>query len=58
MGFTKEQLQDYNSYERVRKSGRYNMYSAEARMATGLTKEEYIFVMRNYTELKAEFINI
>lgn len=34
------------------------MYSAEARMATGLTKEEYIFVMRNYTELKAEFINI
>ena len=28
------------------------MFSPQARLSTGLTKEEYLFVMSNYKELK------
>lgn len=51
--FTKEQLSDWRAYERVRKSGRYNMFDPRARQATGLDKEDYVFVMQNFSELKA-----
>ena len=36
----------------VRKSGVYNMFSSQARLATCLDKDEYIFVMENYSALK------
>ena len=36
----------------IRSSGVYNMFSAQARLASGLTKDEYTFVMENYSELK------
>ena len=52
MDFTKKQINQFKSYERVRKGGHYNMFSSQARTATGLTKEEYLFVMENYSELK------
>jgi hypothetical protein len=36
----------------IRSSGVYNMFSAQARLASGLTKDEYTFIMENYSELK------
>lgn len=52
MNFTKKQINQFKSYEIIRTSGVYNMFSAQARLASGLTKEEYIFIMENYSELK------
>ena len=52
MDYTKQQIKAFRSYELIRKSGVYNMFSSQARLASGLTKEEYLFVMENYSNLK------
>ena len=49
--YTKKHFDDFKKYERVRKSGSYNMFDPRARRATGLDKDEYLFVMDNYSEL-------
>lgn len=41
----------YTKYERVRRGGLYNMFDPNARALTGLSKEDYVWVMNNYTEL-------
>jgi len=50
--FTKKQIEQYKSYEIIRKSGAYNMFDSRARLASGLTKDQYLFVMENYSDLK------
>ena len=50
--FTKQQLNDWKAYERVRQGGRYNMFDPRARRATKLSEERYGFVMNHYTELR------
>lgn len=50
--FTKAQLDDWRAYEKVRKGGRWNMYDPQAFRATGLTGDQFLFVWKNYTELK------
>lgn len=49
--FTKQQLEDWVVYEKVRKGGRWNMYDPQAQRATRLSSEEYVFVMENYEAL-------
>jgi hypothetical protein len=51
--FTPAQLKHWEQYERVRQSGRFNMFFPQARDAAGLTREEHSFVMKNYDALKA-----
>lgn len=53
--FTKQQIADWVEYENVRASGAVNMWFPQAREATGLTKERYLFVMKNFTALKEAF---
>ena len=55
--FTKQEINNYKSYEQVRKSGAYNMFDSRARLSSGLTKEEYLFVMENYGALKEAVTN-
>jgi len=50
--FTPQQLSDWQRYENVRAGGRYNMFSPQARAATGLSTERYSFVMDNFEELE------
>jgi hypothetical protein len=50
--FTPQQISDWEDYEEVRSEGAYNMFDPMAREATGLDREEYSFVMKNYSELK------
>lgn len=50
--FTKQQIEDWRAFEKVRSGGRWNMYDPKARAATGLTGEEYGFVMKNFSALK------
>jgi len=45
---TKEQFQ---SYRRVQKEGRFNMFDENARLLTGLDKKTYIGIMQHYAEL-------
>lgn len=49
--FTSDQIDNFTAYHKVQMSGRYNMFDNRARLATGMTKEEYMFVMSNYEEL-------
>lgn len=50
--FTPEQLDMWRAYEEVRAGGEYNMFDHRARIATGLSKAEYTFVMKNFDALK------
>lgn len=52
--FTKEQIVNYKLFEQVRASGRYNMYHPNARIASGLTEDEYDFVKDNFVELREQ----
>lgn len=51
--FTADNLNDWKAYEKVRKDGRYNMFDPRARRTTGLSGERYLFVMKNFSALKA-----
>jgi len=50
--FTIEQVKHFKAYEKVRKGGRYNMFDPAAIHSSGLTKADYVFVMKNYSELE------
>ena len=43
--------EQFDSYEDTRLSGCYNMFSRQARDETGLSKDDYIFVMKHYNTL-------
>ena len=53
MEFTAEQISNWRKYEKVRQEGRYSMYDSRARIAAGLSRDEYKFVARHFSELKA-----
>lgn len=52
--FTPEQLSAWESYEAVRQSGAFNMFDPRAKEAAGLDTRMYVFVMKNYSALKAK----
>lgn len=49
--FTQQQIEDFKAYDEVRQEGRYNMMSPQAQQLTGLDRNRYLFVLRNYVEL-------
>lgn len=53
--FTDQDIFDWREYENVRASGAFNMWMPQAREATGLTRERYLFVMENFTALKEAY---
>ena len=52
MKATKEQ---FKAYRRVQKGGAYNMYTPDAILSTGLDKETYFDIIKNYSEYKKEY---
>lgn len=50
--FTQPQIATWVAYEAVRASGEFNMWDQRARLATGLTHDEYNFVRENFNALK------
>ena len=52
MKVSKEQFQQYRD---VQDSGMFNMFDPSARACTDLTKNEWISILKNYSELKAEY---
>ena len=49
---TPEQIHAWLKYERVRKSGRYNMFDPRARRSAKLTGDEYLYCMKNFCSLR------
>jgi hypothetical protein len=56
--FTKEQIKNWESYEKVRQSGQINMLDApRGSQLANLSYCDYCFCLENYTELKKQFKN-
>ena len=53
--FTEEDLDNFAIYEDVRSSGLFNMFDPRARDMTGLSKDDYSFVMMHYAYLKQTY---
>ena len=45
----------FNAYERVRKEGQYNMFDPNARTLTGLDKETYMVIIKDYDNLSSKY---
>ena len=52
MKVSKEQFQQYRD---VQDSGMFNMFDPSARACTDLSKNEWISILKNYSELKEEY---
>ena len=48
----KEQFQEYRD---IQDSGMFNMFSPDARAMTSLTKEQWLYVLKNYSELRTKY---
>lgn len=48
-------LEDFKAYERVRKSGKFNMFDSRAIQASRLDKDTYLGVISNYRALCEKF---
>lgn len=57
--FTDEQRSWFITYEEVRQLGCYNMIMQAdlAMKAAGLTKDQYMFVIKHYGEMNTQFQN-
>tara|TARA_R100001594_G_scaffold106332_1_gene140805 strand:+ start:1712 stop:1888 length:177 start_codon:yes stop_codon:yes gene_type:complete len=48
-------IEEWQSYLRVQKSGRFNMLDPQAISATGLDKKSYFEIIKNYDEFVREY---
>ena len=49
---TREEFQEYRE---VQNSGAYNMFSPQARAMTSLSKDTWIDIIKNYSDLKNKY---
>ena len=54
MEISAEQFQEYRD---VQDSGLYNMFTPQAREMTSLSRDEWIHIIENYSELKEKYEN-
>jgi hypothetical protein len=47
--------EDWDAYTEVQASGLYNMFSPEALRASGLDKDTYMTIIKNYSSLEAKY---
>jgi hypothetical protein len=50
--YSDRDIVDWRSYERVRLTGKFNMFDPRAIDMTGLTRERYIFIMEHYNQIQ------
>ena len=51
----KASKEDFKAYRRVQKSGQFNMFTPDAILSTGLDKETYFDIIKNYSDYKKEY---
>ncbi len=49
---TREKWEDYRA---VQDGGLYNMFDPRARQLSDLTKEEWVYIITNYSQLKEKY---
>lgn len=54
MTFTTQQIKNFKAYERVRASGKFNMFDPRAQQAASLNRNDFMFVLENYSGLKEQ----
>ena len=47
--------EDFRAFAEVRKSGLYNMFDPRAREMTHLSREQWVAIMEQYTELENKY---
>ena len=47
--------EEFAEYRDVQDSGMFNMFTPQAREMTTLSKDKWIQILKNYTELKEEY---
>ena len=52
MEISRDQWIEYRS---IQDSGMFNMFDPQARMMTDLSKNEWLHIMKNYSELKEKY---
>jgi hypothetical protein len=52
--YSDKDIIDWRTYERVRLTGKFNMYDPRAIDMTGLTRERYIFIMEHYDHIRIQ----
>ena len=51
----KASKEQFKAYRRVQDSGDFNMFTPDAILSTGLVKETYFDIIKNYSEYKKEY---
>jgi hypothetical protein len=52
--YTDQQIQNWKRFEKVRQSGKFNMFSSDARAKAELFKDDHLFIIKNYDGLKKQ----
>ena len=52
----KASKEQFKAYRRVQDSGDFNMFTPDAILSTGLDKETYFDIIKNYSEYKKEYV--
>tara|TARA_Y100001973_G_C5188978_1_gene329676 strand:+ start:1281 stop:1448 length:168 start_codon:yes stop_codon:yes gene_type:complete len=47
--------EEFAQYRDVQDSGMFNMFSPQAREMTTLSKDQWIYILRNYDELREKY---
>ena len=45
----------FSEYRDIQDSGMFNMYDPRAREMTSLSRSEWIYILKNYSELKEKY---
>ena len=45
----------FDKYVKIQKDGKYNMFDPRAREMTSLSRSEWIYILKNYSELKEKY---
>jgi hypothetical protein len=52
MKYTEQQIKNWSIYEGIRQSGMFNMFDRRAMAMTNMDKDEWLFCMEHYNDLK------
>ena len=47
--------EQWDEYRDVQDSGLYNMFTPDARALTSLSRDEWLYILKNYSELKTKY---
>ena len=47
--------EQWDEYRGVQDSGMFNMFSPDARALTSLSRDEWLYILKNYSQLKTKY---